>query len=79
MKTEGRKNMNFEDALASLDTLVKKLEGGALTLEESLAVFEEAASLVKLCNGKLEAAEKRVSILLKERDGEIAEKDFGEE
>ena len=79
MKTEGRKNMSFEDALASLDTLVKKLEGGALTLEESLAVFEEAASLVKLCNDKLEAAEKRVSILLKERDGEIAEKDFGEE
>jgi exodeoxyribonuclease VII small subunit len=44
---------------------VKKLEGGELSLEESLRVFEEGVRLVKGCQEQLAVAEKRVEVLLK--------------
>lgn len=53
----------FEQALAQLETLVHKLEGGELDLEQALGTFEEGVALAKLCAGRLEAAELRVSKL----------------
>jgi len=58
----------FEDALEKLEGIVKKLETGELTLEESLKAFEEGIRLTRLCAGKLDEAERRVEILLKEGD-----------
>lgn len=54
---------DFETALAELDALVKKLEEGELSLEQSLALYERGVQLSRFCHGQLEEAERRVEIL----------------
>ena len=61
----------FEDSLNKLEKIVSKLEDGEIPLEESLKLFEEGIRLSRLCNQKLEEAEKRVEILVKGKDGSI--------
>jgi len=61
----------FEDALNKLEKIVSKLEDGEIPLEESLKLFEEGIRLSRLCNQKLEEAEKRVEILMKDKNGVI--------
>ena len=72
---------NFEEAFQKLETAVKKLEEGNLSLEESLKVFEEGIRLSRYCSQKLDEAEKKVEILLKEEGGRLAGQPFslGEE
>ena len=62
----------FEQALEALETLVERLEKGELTLEESLKLYEEGIRLSRLCHGKLEEAEGKIEILLKDARGEPA-------
>ena len=69
----GRK---FEEALERLEAIVQKLESGDLTLEESLKSFEEGTKLANFCNKKLEEAEQKVSVLMKESDGTYEERPF---
>ncbi len=71
-----KKNMKFEEALASLENIVKSLEAGTLTLDESLEVFGEAVMLVKLCNEKLSEAEQKVRLLTEGVDGETTDVPF---
>lgn len=59
----------FEEALGKLDEIVRKMESGDLTLEESLAAFEEGIRLSRFCTRKLDEAERRVEILLKTEEG----------
>jgi exodeoxyribonuclease VII small subunit len=59
----------FEEALSKLEEIVSKLEKGDIPLEESLKLFEEGIRLSRFCNQKLDEAEKRVAILLKDREG----------
>ena len=54
---------DFEAALAELDTLVKKLEDGELSLEQSLALYERGVQLSRFCHARLEEAERRIEIL----------------
>jgi exodeoxyribonuclease VII small subunit len=62
----------FEEALAKLEEIVRKMEQGELTLDESLASFEEGIRLARLCARKLDEAERRIEILLKkEGDPEV--------
>jgi exodeoxyribonuclease VII small subunit len=60
----------FEQALAQLEQIVQKLEKGELPLEESLKLYEEGVRLSRLCHGKLEEAEGRIEVLLKDSRGE---------
>ncbi len=71
-----KKNITFEEAMTSLEDAVRRLEGGSLTLEESLKEFEEAVKLVKFCNEKLETAEQRVRILTEGEDGSVTDVPF---
>ena len=73
-----QKNLNFEEAIARLEDIVKKLEAGNVSLDESLLEFEEALKLVKLCNEKLESAEQKVRILT-EKNGVIVDLPFDED
>ena len=73
---ENKKDMSFEEALARLESIVRMLESGTAALDESLSVFEEGISLVKMCNEKLEQAEQRIKILTSGEDGELVETDF---
>jgi len=61
---------SFEEALAQLEQIVQKLEKGELALEESLKLYEEGIRLSRLCHGKLEEAEGRIEMLLKDARGE---------
>ena len=60
----------FEQALQQLEQIVQKLEKGELPLEESLRLYEDGIRLSRLCHGKLEEAEGRIELLLKDARGE---------
>jgi exodeoxyribonuclease VII small subunit len=69
----------FEDAFRKLESIVKKLEDGNLSLEESLKAFEEGVRLSRFCSRKLDEAEKKVEILLKDSNGRLVPKPFSVE
>ncbi|HIJ81944.1 MAG TPA: exodeoxyribonuclease VII small subunit [Desulfuromonadales bacterium] len=69
----------FETSLKKLEEVVKKLEGGSLSLDESLKAFEEGVRHAAFCSGKLEEAERRVDILLRQKDGSLERKPFEQE
>lgn len=75
MKGNVNEGKTFEEALARLEELVRALENGAQGLDDSLALFEEGVSLVRFCTEKLDTAEQRVKILIKDGDA-LAEEDF---
>lgn len=60
------KNLKFEEALKRLEEMVQKLEEGNLPLDESLQVFEEGIELSRFCEQKLNQAEGRVEMILKD-------------
>ncbi|OPX36014.1 MAG: exodeoxyribonuclease VII small subunit [Desulfobacteraceae bacterium 4484_190.1] len=59
----------FEDAMKKLEEIVQNLESGDLPLEDALNVFEEGTKLSKFCSSKLEEAEKRVNVLVRDVNG----------
>ncbi len=69
----------FETALERLEEIVKELESGDLPLEQSLKLFEEGIKLSRICNKRLEDAERRVEILLKDKGGNIVAQPFEEQ
>jgi exodeoxyribonuclease VII small subunit len=66
----------FETSLKKLEEIVHKLEGGALSLEDSLKAFEEGVRHSSFCAKKLDEAERRVEVLLKRKDGNFAREAF---
>jgi exodeoxyribonuclease VII small subunit len=58
----------FEDALEKLEDIVKKMEAGDLPLDEALKSFEEGIKLIRICQAKLDEAERRVEMLLGKED-----------
>ena len=68
----------FEQALAELEEVVEQLESGALPLDDSLAAFEKGVGLVKFCNQKLNEVEKKIELLLKDKDGRLQLTTLGE-
>jgi exodeoxyribonuclease VII small subunit len=60
---KGEAALTFEQAFAQLEEVVQQLESGDLPLEKSLALFEKGVRLAKLCEGKLDDAEQKVSQL----------------
>jgi len=66
----------FEEAMERLEEIVQELEGGDLPLSDSLKAFEEGMDLAKFCSKELEAAEKKVTLLVKESGGKLSEAPF---
>ena len=66
----------FESALDDLEQVVEQLESGELSLEDSLAAFEKGVGLVKFCNQKLNEVEKRIEMLVKDKEGKLQLKAF---
>ena len=69
-------NLKFEEALGRLEEIVKALERGDLALEESLKIFEEGVKLSKTCLKMLDEAEKKVEILLGDKEGKKQPKPY---
>ncbi len=69
MARKGEKK--FEESLEELENIVEQLETGELSLEDSLAAFENGVRLVKLCNQKLSEVEKKIALLVKDKEGKL--------
>ncbi len=54
---------DFESAIGELETIVQRLEGGNLSLEQSLELFERGVQLSRFCHARLEDAERRIELL----------------
>ncbi|MFI4876662.1 MAG: exodeoxyribonuclease VII small subunit, partial [Blastopirellula sp. JB062] len=69
----------FEEELATLEKLVRRLESGEAGLEESLKLYEEGVGKLKSCYGLLERAERKIEVLSGfSADGEPVTEDFDE-
>ena len=64
----------FEQSMKQLERIVQELEEGDLPLEKAIKKFEEGIKLTKLCSEKLDETEKKISVLLKNSEGQIIEK-----
>jgi exodeoxyribonuclease VII small subunit len=77
-KTEAR-GKTFEMQLAALERVVRELERGDLPLEESLKLFEEGVRLSRECQERLNQAERRIEVLLRDGEGRPVLGAFDEE
>ena len=66
------KSKDFESAIGELETIVKTLEAGDLSLEQSLQLFERGVELSRFCHTRLEDAERRIEILSQSGEREAA-------
>ena len=63
--------LSFEEAIARLEVIVKTMEGDAVSLDQSLSLYEEGVALTRRLTRELDEAEQRVQILQRTPDGEI--------
>ena len=70
MTEEELNSLPFDEALQRLEQLVSQLEGGRLTLEESLQAFDDGMKLHRICADKLGQARKKIELLVKNSAGE---------
>ena len=63
--------MNFEDALAELEQIVRRLEGGQIKLDEAIMSYERGARLKRHCERKLNEAQQRVDRIVIGPEGAI--------
>ena len=73
--TKEDKEMQFEEAFKRLEAIVENLESGDLSLEESMKLFEEGIGLTEACKSRLEDAEQKIKLLLKDSDGKLSLED----
>jgi exodeoxyribonuclease VII small subunit len=69
-ETLNQEPTTFESALKELEGIVKQLETGEAKLEEALILFERGVKLTRYCSQKLEEAEKKVDMLVKDSHGQ---------
>ena len=70
------KPKNFEEALAELEEIVRKMEVAELSLDDSLEAFEAGIGLARYCRQKLDEAERKVRILLQDEKGQLKPEPF---
>ncbi len=63
--------LSFEKAFSRLEEILEKMNGGSLSLEDSIRLYEEADKLIQLCSGKLIQAEAKIEMLVKNREGDL--------
>ena len=63
--------MQFETAYARLEEILEKIHSGKVSLEDSLKLYEEADCLIRSCSTRLNEAEKKIEILVKNRVGQL--------
>ena len=69
MKPDDAQSRSFEASLEALERIVQQLEDGALPLEKSLELFEQGIKLSRECQERLNQAERRIEILLRDNQG----------
>lgn len=67
--SEQQKKMTFEQAMDKLEQIVAGIEGGEVSLEESIAKYAEGTALITQCRAILDAAEKKIRLLARDESG----------
>ncbi len=67
---------SFEESMADLEKIVRRLEAGDISLDDSLSEFEKGVSLLRDCEKKLDEAKGKVEQLIKNASGEIKSVSF---
>lgn len=70
-ETPQAKDIPFEIAFARLEEILERMNSGTISLDESLKLYEEADSLIMTCNRRLTDAERKIEVLIKNRNGEL--------
>lgn len=70
---------NFEKSLEELENIVERLDSDDLDLDKALSLFEEGIKLSRFCSQKLDAAEKKIGILLRDDEGTLRQEPFEED
>ena len=73
------KPKSFESSLEALERIVRDLEQGELPLEQSLELFEQGVKLSRECQERLNQAERRIEILMRDNQGRPAVRPFDPE
>ncbi len=63
--------LSFEAAFARLEEILERLNGATISLDDSLKLYEEADQLIATCNKRLNDAERKIEILVKNRNGDL--------
>ena len=71
-----KKELNFEETMENLEQIVQELEKGDLNLDDSISKFEEGMKLSKSASKYLEEAEKKITMLVSDNEGNITEENF---
>lgn len=71
-KKATQSSLSFEEAYCRLESILQQLNQGEISLERSIALYEEADALILSCNRQLTAAEQKIQKLVKNRNGELA-------
>lgn len=71
-KDKNQDNLDFETALEKLKKIITDLEKGGLSLDQTLDEFSQGMKLLKFCHQKLDKAEAKIELMLKE-DGEFTD------
>jgi len=66
-------SLNFEEAIKELEDIISRLEGNALTLEESMNLYKRGVMLSHHCSQKIEKAQGEIRMLAKNQKGELEE------
>jgi exodeoxyribonuclease VII small subunit len=66
----------FEESLSDLEEIVAKLEAGDLPLEESLKLFEDGIRLSRTCRERITSATRRIEVLMRETNGDLAAREL---
>lgn len=65
-------DLNFEQAMRELESLVRRLEEGQMTLEEMIAACERGTALKKHCDAKLQQGQARIDQIIVSPEGDVS-------
>lgn len=71
-----KQELSFEDALKRLEEIADKMGEEGLSLDDSLKMFQEGMELSNFCNKRLDEAEKKINMVIKNSEGNLIESDF---
>lgn len=71
VSNQEEKEIPFEESFTRLEEILEKMHSGALSLDESIKLYEEADKLIVYCNKRLSDAERKIEVLIKNRNGDL--------
>lgn len=69
--TQNCESIAFEAAFERLEVILEQMNTGSISLDESLKLYEEADCLIAICNKRLNEAERKIEVLIKNRNGDL--------